>query len=268
LWIRFIKKVGFFNLLLLLLGAYLIVNLLFSVAYYNLNVLNTGTSFFKYFYFSCVTSFTVGYGDFSPQTDLGRAIVILHICFSSISYALIISVLTIKLFLPKKTIEFSKKILVNRTNGYIAFRIINTHREPLINPEIRIFYTEHCVGNVIAKTISLSSPDDIPFLGIHDFTIGTSIDKVFLQNLDNAQNYDNKLEVPKSRFRVVISITGNNGIQQISQLQKYYPNEFTDGVSFTPIQYNEEDQKEWSSIDYSKFGNFWNDFNTIITQKH
>lgn len=261
LWIRLLKKISFWELILILFGIYLFINLVFAFTYCHLGLLD-GKSFLDHFYFSIVTSFTVGYGDIKPISDLGKIIVIIHICLATVLFAITISFITVKMFLPRETIIFSDKVLINREKGFIAIRIINTHREPLINPEIRLFYTEHCVGNVIAKTESFKSINQLPILGIHDFTIGTQINKDFISNLNDAISFDKMDNDKKSRFRLTISVAGNNGIQQIAQIKKYYPQDFKEGSDFKPINYNDEDQKP--NIKYSKFGDFWNDFNMII----
>lgn len=260
IWIRLLKKISFWKLILGLFGVYLFVNLIFSYIYYFFGLLES-KSFLDHFYFSIVTSFTVGYGDIAPKSDWAKIVAIVQICLATVLNAITISFVTVKIFLPKETIFFSKQVLINREKGFIGIRIINTHREPLINPEIRIFYSEHCVGNVIAKTESLTTNNNIPFLGIHDFIIGTHINKYFVSNLNEAISFDQMDNKKESRFRLTISIAGNNGIQQIAQIKKYYPKDFKEGSEFKPIEYNNEDQK--TSVNYSKFGNFWKDFNTI-----
>jgi hypothetical protein len=260
LWIRLLKKLSIGKLILILFGIYLFINVIFSFLYFCFGLLES-KSFLDHFYFSIVTSFTVGYGDIAPKSDWGKIIVIVQICLATFLYAITISFVTVKIFLPKETIVFSDQVLINRERGFIGIRIINTHREPLINPEIRIFYTEHCVGNVIANTKSLRISNNIPFLGIHDFIIGTQINKDFVLNLNDAISFDQMDNGTESRFRLTLSIAGYNGIQQIAQIKKYYPKDFKEGSDFKPINYNNEDQK--SSIKYSKFGDFWNDFNTI-----
>ena len=263
-WIKFIKEISLWRLLFLLAGCYFLINILFSIGYHYLLVFGKGKTFFDCFYFSNITSFTIGYGDMYPTTVLGKIFVILHVNLTYFLFALLIAVLTTKLFYPKDTILFSENIFVDKENKRIGCRILNLHSEPIINPEIRIHYTEHCVGNVIANTVLLGS-SQLGFLGKHDFTCSNNkeIPNDFFIDLADAIIFDNNEQNKiKSRFGVFVSITGNNGIQEIAQLKRYYSKDFKEGTGFKAIQYDESDQK--NKIDYSKFGNFKEDFELII----
>jgi hypothetical protein len=263
-WLKFIKQVNIGLLLFLLLLCYLFVNLIFSFGYYYLCEFNETTTFLDCLYFSNVTSFSLGYGDFVPVTVLGKVFVILHMIITSLLFALLISVLTVKIFHTGDTIIFSKKIFYDKSNLKIGFRLLNIHSVPLINPEIRVHYTEHCVGNVMAKVSILHVREElIGFFGRHDFICNVEVNNDFLTNLEHAILFDNDMSHNvKSRFRFVVAISGKNGIQEIVQIKRYYAKDFKEGKSFKQIQYNEEDRK--SRIDYSKFGNFKEDFENII----
>jgi len=263
-WLKFIKKVNIGLLLILLMCCYLFVNVIFSVGYYTLCEFNEEMTFFDCFYFSNVTSFSLGYGDFVPVNILGKIFVILHMIITSLLFAFLIAVLTVKIFHPDDTIIFSKKIFFDKVNQKIGFRLLNIHSVPLINPEIRVHYSEHCVGNVMAKVTILKVREQlIGFFGRHDFICNVDVNNDFLNDLEHAVLFDNnKLNKVKSRFRVVVAISGKNGIQEIVQIKRYYAKDFKEGKSFKQIQYNEEDRK--SIINYSKFGNFEEDFENII----
>jgi len=262
-WISLIKNIKFRFLILFLVIVYLSINLFFAIIYWKFNIFEDCSNFFNYFYFSCITSFTVGYGDFSPKTDFGKIIVIIHTCISTISYAFIVSILTLRLFYPKHTLRFSKKMFVNREKMVIGVRTLNIHREVLINPEIRIVYIEHEIGNVIATHKSLKVDNKQPLLGIHDFTFRTPIDQDFLRNLDAAIESDKNNKI-KSRFRIYVSIIGNYELQQLAQYKIYLASDLIEGTSFKYIEYNKEDKKKLRSINYNKFKNFENDFDKII----
>ena len=263
-WIKFIKEINLWRLLFLLAGCYFLLNILFSIGYYYLRVFGEEKTILDCFYFSNITSFTIGYGDMCPTTLLGKLFVILHVNLTYFLFALLIAVLTTKLFYPKNTIRFSRNIFVDNKNKRIGCRILNLHSEPIINPEIRIHYTKHCVGNVMAYTGPLGSTQ-LGFLGKHDFTCSADKDipNDFFVDLEKAIVFDNNEQNKlKSRFRVFVSITGNNGIQEIAQLKRYYSKDFKEGIGFRAIQYNESDQQ--NKIDYSQFGNFEEDFEHII----
>jgi len=263
-WIKFIKDKNFGLLLLYLMFCYLLINLLFSIGYHYLCGFNQEMTFFDCFYFSHVTSFTLGYGDLYPVTILGKILVILHMISTSILFAVLIAVLTTKIFHPEDTIIFSKNIFYDKTNHKMGFRLLNVHTEPLINPDIRIHYLDHCVGNVIANITTLKVPDQlIGFLGRHDYTCVIDVDHDFITNLENATAFNNnELNKIKSRFRVDIAIAGKNGIQEVVQIKRYYTKDFKEGKRFQAIQYNESDRK--TRVNYLKFGNFKEDFEHVI----
>jgi hypothetical protein len=183
---------------------------------------------------------------------------------TSILFALMIAVLSAKMFYPKDTIIFSKKILFDKMNQKIGFRILNLHSEPLINPDIRIHYSEHCIGNEIAKIATLNVPVQlVGYLGKHDYTCMIEVSSEFMNHLENAVLLEkDESQKVKSRFRVFVSISGNNGIQEIVQVNRYYPKNFTKGTKFKPIQYNETERK--NIVNYLRFGNFKEDFECVI----
>ena len=151
--------------------------------------------------------------------------------------------------------------------------MVNTHKERLVNPEIRIFVTEHCFGNVSAPMHRVTKFGDMPYLGKHDFSLyfPDSLETGSVQPLSISGERDKALihdleerTLPKSRFSITISVSGSYGIQQAAYYKKYYPSEIEIGTSFKPIEYNEEDKRKRGNIRYTKFPNFWNDFNQVV----
>jgi hypothetical protein len=273
-WIRIYKAIPGWLLLIALLCLYILINLLFTYVYYVGKVLgpNANNEFINYFYFTFVTSMTIGYGDFAPVTYFGKSIVIFQACITAIYFAIMIALLSAKMFYPRNTIYFSNKILYDHINDCFGIRMINTHKERLVNPEMRIFMVGHCVGNVVAPSLNVARVDNIPYLGIHDFTLFFS-DYLKTGNLEvqisdewqKAINYDsnNQNEI-KSRFRIVVSIAGNYGVKQVVHYKKYYPSDIEPGTKFKAIEYNDEDQRKYGNIRFTRFNNFWIDFNMII----
>ena len=272
-WVSKFKAKPFWWFLLALFSTYVFINCLFADAYYFGRVLKSGSTLLDYFYFSFVTALTIGYGDFYPLTPLGKVLVIVHSCFTAIYFAIMVAVLSAKMFYPRNTLSFSNNLLFNPQNGFWGVRMINTHRERLVNPEIRIFMTEHCFGNVISRTHRVTKADDMPYLGKHDFSLyfpdyieidskqTLSIFGEWEKALAHNRNDSNKA---KSRFNITVSVSGSYGLQQIAYYKKYYPSEIEIGVGFKAIEYNEEDQRTRGNIRYTKFPNFWNDFNKIL----
>lgn len=274
-WISEIKTTSFWLLLLCLILFYVLINCVFADIYYFCKVLKSEASILDHFYFSFVTALTIGYGDFYPLTTVGKVVVAIHTCLTAIYFAIMVTALSAKMFYPKNTIMFSERLLFDPINKRFAIRLINTHREPLVNPEIRIFMTEHCYGNVMGPMHRITKYDDMPFLGKHDFSL-------FFQDKINTNAEDFRISSewykalshdrgnhsqPTSRFSITISISGSYGIQQIAHYKKYYPSEIELGTSFKAIQYNDEDQRQAGNIRYSNFPDMWNDFNKIIGEE-
>lgn len=271
-WISDIKGSSILSLSITLFFLYLSLNIFFGSLYYAFCALGIVPSLLDHYYFSFVTALTVGYGDVLPRTDPGKVLVILHTCLTTAYFGMMISLLMVKLFYPKNTIVFSRYLIIDRHREYLVFRILNTHREKLIHPEVRILLTRHSVGNVISHCLKVEKIDDITYLGKHDFNIhfsnkikynGSEI--IISRELFLAKNHDRKIHdgVDLSRCKISISISGNYGIQQIATVHTYYPKDIKQGRGFKPINYTKEDQREKGNIRYCNFPNFWSDFNKI-----
>ena len=151
--------------------------------------------------------------------------------------------------------------------------MINISSAPIINPEVRISVTEHNVGNVIARIFPVTTAYTIDYLGKHDFTycFNTLHPITEDENFDVWSEWQKALQhnrqagdsVPRSRFRINITVSGSNGIQTIAVHKKYHADEITDGIRFQPIEYTQEDQRR-RGMRYHKIPNFWDDFNRIV----
>lgn len=271
-WIGLIQGTSFLQLLACLLIGYAVTDLLFAGIYCHARVLKSDAGGLDYVYFSFVTSLTIGYGDLAPTTALGKVVVIVHGCLTAIYFALMVAVMSAKMFYPKATIVFAEKLCFDLTRNILSLRLINTHREKLINPEVRVFVVEHCVGNVIASSHRVAKIDDKPYMGRHDLTLGFAntieispqgVIDVWAES-EKARHHDqNAAGGHRSRFKLSVSIVGNYGMQQVAFVRDYYPFDIECGVAFKPIQYNEQDQRK-GNIWYTDFPNFWTDFNTIL----
>jgi voltage-gated potassium channel Kch len=79
------------------LSAYLLLGLIFAYSYRLIFVINPPffnqghTNSFTYIYFSYVTLTTVGYGDFTPANDAGRAVAILEALFGQVFLVTIVA---------------------------------------------------------------------------------------------------------------------------------------------------------------------------------
>lgn len=245
-----------------LMIVYLLICFSFGILYFVLNSLKNVSSFLDYIYFSFITSLTIGYGDVLPANAASKMLTIMQGIVSTFYYSVIISLISVKILFPYHTIHFSEKVLFSQ--DIFIFRIINTHRALLVNPEIRISITEHVIGNVCAQTHTQSKTDKHAFLDNHDFILGFP-DKIknYSISADLQKAIDAEKNGNKTRFKISISVSGTYGMQQYCQVKNYNYNDIVNGNIFKAISYNDEDKKIIRNIDYRKFGDFWNDFNTI-----
>lgn len=264
-WVSKIRNQNMAVVLAKMLCFYTFINLIFSVLYYIFRVLASGTSFFDYVYFSFVTSLAIGYGDFVPLTVLGKLLVIIHSGITAVYFALMISILSIKMLYPRNLIKFSRCIIYNSQTDTLIFRVINTNKEPLINPELRISVTEHNTGESSPGVFSITTDNNIAYLGKLDYSY--TIKNTFgnfnvYEEAKKAVQFNKKTDSLESRFRINMSLTGSYGLNQIALRKKYYANEIIPGKCFKPITYSKQVYIK-KEITYKKIKNFWEDFETV-----
>ena len=263
-WVSEIRNQHIGSVLVKMMGFYLAINILFSIAYYYFNVLEKEASFFDYIYFSFVTSLAIGYGDLVPATVLGKLLVIIHSCITALYFALMISVLSVKMLYPNNLVRFSKKIIYNPETDMLIFRVINTNKEPLINPELRISVAEHNIEEKSTGIFTIETDFKLTYLGKLDFlyTFNNTFENFnVFQEAKKAAEYNKVNKEQKSRFRIRLSITGSYGIQQTAVCKKYYAEDIVEARQFKSINYGREVYMT-EEITYSKIENFWEDFET------
>ena len=262
--IELFRKLRFRWVVCVLIGFYFLYNFFFGVFYYLNQPFFENETFLNSIYYSFITALTIGFGDITPISGIGKTITVIQGITSTFYYSLIISLLSIKILFPYHSIQFSERICYD--GKQFIFRVLNSHRALLINPEIRINVVEHAFGNRLALTVPVKNIDNINWLDNHDFCIGFSeiVDNTFsiVNEWNKALNYQGKEN--KSRFKIRISISGSYGMQQYAQVKNYDKDDIILGKEFKSISYNDEDKKLIRNIKFSKFGKFWTDFNTIM----
>lgn len=255
-----LRKINLFYVIILLLCGYILINFLFGLLYFFSGSINI-TEFFDNLYFSFVTGLTIGFGDYTPCSYWGKSIVMIHGMISTFYFAMMVAFLGVKMLFPTHTLHFSDAVLFDGRR--FMFRMLNSHRGLLVNPEIRVNVVAHCAGNVIAPTVCVRKIDDLHWLDNHDFTIDfqDQKEKEFTVSTEwqKAKNYSGK---EKSRFKIRISVTGSYGMQQYTQVVSYDKDDIIDGARFKPIKYSDEDKRIWRNIRFYKYGNFWSSFNS------
>lgn len=265
-WASKIRNQPFSFVLVVLLIYYLLLNIIFSLAYFIFDALINVVNFFDYVYFSFVTSLSIGYGDLVPVNLEGKLIVIIQSCIMAMYFALMVSILSLKLLYPKDLIRFSSKIVYNKETDMLIIRVINTNRDSLVNPDIRISVTEHNTGDKSAGMYSIPNDYKITYLGKYDFSYTfRNNNKSFnvINESVKASQFNKTSDNIKSRFRINVSITGSYGFNQVAIYKKYYAEDIIEGKQFKPITYGKEYYNKKGDLQYYKIRDFWGNFELV-----
>lgn len=258
-WIRPVRKVHFGLFMLYVVIVYVLFNLFFAGLYALIDAFET-KAFLDYVYSSFMISFTVGAHNYYPVNDIGKFFAIVHVCLSVFGFALLVSVITARLFYTRNNFEFSSSVFHDISKNIFGVRIINIQRDPLINPEIRVSLLEHNGPGSSPSYYLVRTCNEIPFLGICDYTLLIDDSRKRVRDaISRARN-----QGTKSDFRLVVSISGHNGMQQACSFHEYTVDCIEEGVKFKEIEYKTENVSDDKIIKYSKIPNFWPTFHTIV----
>ncbi|MBR0229622.1 MAG: two pore domain potassium channel family protein [Clostridia bacterium] len=271
-FLNLIRRKSVWYVLIVSIELYVLINFIFGVAYFYMPDFKA-CSFGDCLYFSFITAATIGYGDITPTTEIGKIAVAGQSVLCTLYIAVMMSVITSKILWPQnKTAVFSKKIVVDTERKQLRLRIINTNSMPIIHPEIRLSLNVHEVGDVIAGVTELDNSLANPiYLGRHDFTITFGQDvstkniseyKMILLELQKALEHQKQTGKNNSRFRIVVCVSGSNGVQTIAEMKKYYASDFVFGTEFNPIEYKGNDDNKLG-IKYDRIKGFWSQFESI-----
>lgn len=267
-WASKIINQDFIIVLIELFLLYIAINLMFSVVFYVLRVLDGehgSKKLFDYIYFSFVTSLTIGYGDLVPLSFAGKALAIIQGVITALYFAMMVSVLSVKMLYPRDSVKFSEKLVYNTQLDIFILRVINTRKDALVNPNIRISITEHNIGDKSAGIFNIPIDYNITYLGKYDFSYSfRNKCKSFsaIEEANKALEHNKTPNSMKSRFRINISLTGSYGFNEIAIYKKYYAEDIVVGKCFKPIHYI----KEFYGIlgvRYNRIQNFWSDFESF-----
>jgi inward rectifier potassium channel len=130
----------------LVLAAYVLVNIIFAIIYYNLppeQILGTNaptnfTRFMNDFFFSAHTLSTVGYGNFAPNGILANSVAALEAITGLMGFALATGVLFGRVSKPSAKIGFSENVLITpyQDRNSLQFRVVNLRSNTLIELQV------------------------------------------------------------------------------------------------------------------------------------
>ena len=128
-----------------LLGAYIVVNFFFALAYYGLGpgALQGGASdsrFLNGLYFSSQTLTTVGFGSISPHSHPANLLAAFEALTGLMSFAVATGLLFGRVSRPSARIGFSEHALMTKYQDGMSlqFRIVNRRANSLIEPEVTV----------------------------------------------------------------------------------------------------------------------------------
>lgn len=285
LLVGWLKNYSICTIASFLLSLYIFVNFLFGLAYYVAMSVQTDTPllFWDSVYFSFVTAATIGYGDIYPILATQKIIVVVQSVFCAVYIALSLSVITSKLLLPPQdSIAFSEKIIYDKENKMLGFRVINTSSLPIVNPDVRISVTQHVLGDTIAQTAILSNKMASPqFLDNYDHTLWfgkenmlfyeegcdqETEEEYIINELLYALEYIKKEDKRDSRFRITITVSGSNGVQDFAEIKEYGALDFVKGTGFTSIPYGYDGEKS-PQMYHKTIPDFWKLFHSVENEE-
>lgn len=150
---EWLDSISIFKLILIGLGLYIIITLIFSFLEFRLqnednyiSLKNKNAEFKDFLYFNFVTILTIGYGDYSPA-GIFRFFSIIEAIIGLGIFSLLISFLTLKTLLPRKsTIVFSKFGYYSLKEQRFMIIYLNTANNYLINSETCSYVNQEVTG--------------------------------------------------------------------------------------------------------------------------
>ena len=127
----------------LILGIYLVINLIFSLLYYlGRPCINGMNSFSDAFFFSVETFATVGYGHFYPDSLYGHTIATFEIMAGMFGMAVITGLIFIRFSRPTARVMFSKRLVISNFNGQptLMLRVANLRYQAMAEAEFRVMF--------------------------------------------------------------------------------------------------------------------------------
>lgn len=135
--------------LLLLIGTYLLSNLLFSLLYaLDAAHISHAENFIQIFFFSIQTMSTVGYGTMAPESFYTQVIMTLQLVFSFVFTAISTGMVFAKFSQVRARVLFSDRALIHLYEGkpVLTFRCANERSSQIIDATLRLTLARDEIG--------------------------------------------------------------------------------------------------------------------------
>ena len=131
------------NILLIMIGLYFTINLLFASAYFVIGdgIANARSgSFVDAFFFSVQTLATIGYGGMTPHGMIANILVTIESMFGFAYYGVVTGLMFSKFSRPTARIMFSDKAVITMHNGKLHFmmRLANERNNHIVDASAKL----------------------------------------------------------------------------------------------------------------------------------
>jgi inward rectifier potassium channel len=130
-------------------GSFLVINLIFALAFASLGPAalqgnsNTGTGFWRAFFFSVQTFTTIGYGNVAPYGFAANLVTTIESLASLLMVGLLAGMIFARFSRPTAKIVYSDRAVIAPYRGITAFefRIVNARRNEIIEVQAKVLFS-------------------------------------------------------------------------------------------------------------------------------
>jgi inward rectifier potassium channel len=250
---------------LLILGCYLVINIVFAFIYLAIGVqnlegaegANTYQHFWDAFFFSAQTISTVGYGHISPKGMATNSVAALESMMGLLAFALATGMLYGRFSRPSAKIIYSKNLLVApylETCRGLMFRLANLRRNTLIDLDIEIIfsYNEDVDGKILRRFYQLElERKRVSILTLNWTVVHPLDDKSPLKDMTRED-----LEKTQASFAVLLRAFDDSFSQTVHSRTSYQHDDLVWGARFKPAF--DRDEEGRIVLDLSRINEFAN----------
>ncbi|MGB3465256.1 MAG: ion channel [Cyclobacteriaceae bacterium] len=248
---QFVINMHWMGFLLLILIAYILINLVFALLYLWAGPENlTGyrpsgemSGFLHCFYFSSQTLTTVGFGKISPNSHLTSLIASFEAMIGLMAFALATGILYGRFSKAQAKIQFSENILIApyQDGKGLKFRISNSRKNQLIELKARLMYSYMEDDRGTRKRRYRQLGLEIDFINMFPlpWTLVHAIDEDSPIHGKNVQDFSGE----EAEFLIILKGYDDTFSQYVHQAYSYRHDEIVFDAEFDPMFFDTKDGK-------------------------